>query len=87
MNNLISEEELREIWREALSLDIKDIDIINKDTNFFDIGGTSLLIGIMNILIIQRVGYTVLPEFFYRNPTFGKMLEELTKIGNGNTEK
>ena len=73
-----NEYELRTIWGKALNLSNADHSIIKHDTNFFEIGGTSLMIGIMNIMCTQSFGKTVSPEFFYEEPTFGKMLSELS---------
>ena len=74
MDEISREHKLRTIWEKALNLPETENSVIKEDTNFFEIGGTSLMIGIMNIMCTQSFGRTVPPEFFYEEPTFGKML-------------
>lgn len=74
-----NEQKLRAIWEKALHLPA-DEELIQADTNFFEIGGTSLMIGIMNILCRQSFGKTVPPDFFYEEPTFGRMLKVISNM-------
>ncbi len=66
-------ESLEVIWRKVLNAgdDLK----INDDTNFFEIGGNSLLIGIMNILIEKELGRKLKVETFFQKQTFSGMVD------------
>ena len=67
--------QMREIWAKVLRLDDENASCLTDDSGFFEHGGTSLMIGIMNIMMKQRFGRTVSPEMFYDGATFGRMVD------------
>ena len=77
--------QMRDIWAKVLKLDNEKAAELNDDSDFFEYGGTSLMIGIINIMMIQCFGRTVPPEMFYVNATFGKMVEGICaeEVSNG----
>jgi acyl carrier protein len=67
--------QMLEIWTKVLRLDGEKASSLTDDSDFFEYGGTSLMIGIMNIMMTQRFGRTVSPEMFYDGATFGRMVD------------
>lgn len=75
MNRVEIESEMRDIWSKVLRLEADKAAELNDTSDFFEYGGTSLMIGIMNIMLTQRFGRTVSPEMFYDGATFGRMID------------
>ncbi len=78
--------QMRDIWAKVLKLDGETASGLKNDSDFFEYGGTSLMIGIMNIMMTQRFGRTVSPEMFYDGATFGRMVEGIC-AGEANNGK
>lgn len=70
-------EGLLSIWRKVLN-EGEDF-TVEDDTSFFDIGGNSLLLGIMNVLIEKNLGKKLNVELLFENQAFGAMA---AAIGN-----
>lgn len=62
---------LRDIWRRVLSAD--ESLVIDDEADFFEAGGNSLLLGMLNILIEKELGKKLNVETLFRNQTFGAM--------------
>ena len=74
------EEKLKSIWYELLSKKGEAPEEIQRDSNFFEIGGTSLFIGIMTIMIEKEFGVKIGPDIFYDDPTLGGIAEEIVSL-------
>jgi len=68
-------EQLREIWRKVLNAD--DSLDIEAETNFFEAGGDSLLLGLLNIMIEKQIGRKLRIETFFEHQTFGGMVRAI----------
>ncbi len=70
---------LVQIWKKVLKIEDRSPECIADDDNFFDLGGTSLMIGMMNIMCEKLLGRKMPVEVYYKNPTLTGMCDALYK--------
>jgi acyl-CoA synthetase (AMP-forming)/AMP-acid ligase II/acyl carrier protein len=64
------ETRLAQIWRDTLNVEGE----LDRDGNFFDLGGDSLRSLILHEAIEEQFGKAIAPEDFFAEPTFGNLL-------------
>ena len=75
---------LRELWAEALNIDLETLE---DDWNFFDLGGHSLVGMLLTIGIEETFGIELSGIEVYEYPTIGKLAAYLEDRGSGMTSK
>ena len=75
-----SEQDVLRIWRQILK-----VEDLNLESNFFDLGGHSLLLARMQILMKREFNVQLTAAEVFRQPTVGALAAWLDKARSGNT--
>ncbi|WP_167464672.1 phosphopantetheine-binding protein [Nocardia brasiliensis] len=68
------ERQLATIWEEVLSVTVSD-----REQDFFEIGGDSLLATIVSVTARQRIGIELTPTMMFANPVLADLCRELDR--------